>query len=485
MGLTVTNTNTISLLNIVNSTRAKQSNVLTQLSTGYKINRGADNPSGLIAMKSLEAELTAVNSAIDNNQRSNAMLAVADSAMNEISSLMGEIETLVMGSASDAGLSAGEKAANQSQIDLALSAIDRLVNTTTFNGKRLLDGSQAIATTNPSNYAAKIDGLRIYSRGTQTTDTSLTVKTVTAASQAEASFAKFATTGATMSGAMSVSVTGSLGSKTIEIASGSTRTQVMAAINASKGETGVEAVSGASYGLSLRSTGYGSGEFVGATVITGGTISASTATDTPFANVARSNVGKDATVTVNGMVASTDGLDVAYNANGISLSFTMDKTAMNVVDTTTTITVSSSLGGAAFQLGTDASTRSTLGIDSLASFNLGNLGGNERLDELKSGGRYDLNTDTGTALKVIKKALGEVATSQGRVGAFQKFNVQTSINSLNAAKISLSDAKSVVADTDYAVAAAELNRQTVLLNSGISLLGLANQQASQIMSLLG
>ena len=484
MGLTVTNTNTISLLNIVNSTRARQSNVLTQLSTGYKINRGADNPSGLIAMKSLEAELTAVNSAIDNNQRSNAMLTVADSAMNEISSLMGEIETLVMGSASDAGLSAGEKAANQSQIDLALSAIDRLVNTTTFNGKRLLDGSQAIATTNPSNYAAKIDGLRIYSRGTQTTDTSLTVKTVTAASQAEASFAQFATAGATMSGAMSVSVTGSLGSKTIEIASGSTRTQVMAAINASKGETGVEAVSGATYGLSLRSTGYGSAEFVGATVISGGDIS-STGTETDFANIARSNVGKDATVTVNGMVANADGLEVSYNANGISLSFTMDKTAMNVVDTTTTITVSSSLGGAAFQLGTDASTRSTLGIDSLASFNLGNLGGNERLDELKSGGRYDLNTDTGTALKVIKKALGEVATSQGRVGAFQKFNVQTSINSLNAAKISLSDAKSVVADTDYAVAAAELNRQTVLLNSGISLLGLANQQASQIMSLLG
>ena len=50
-----------------------------------------------------------------------------------------------MASSSDAGLSAGEKSANQAQIDQALASIDRIVATTNFNGKRLLDGSQAIA----------------------------------------------------------------------------------------------------------------------------------------------------------------------------------------------------------------------------------------------------------------------------------------------------------------------------------------------------
>ena len=109
MGLTVTNTNTTNLLNIVNATRARQANILTQLSTGYKINKGSDNPAGLIAMKSLEAELTAVNAAIDNDQRSDAMLGVADNAMNEISSLLGEVESLIVASSSEAGMTAAER----------------------------------------------------------------------------------------------------------------------------------------------------------------------------------------------------------------------------------------------------------------------------------------------------------------------------------------------------------------------------------------
>ncbi len=81
--------------------------------------------------------------------------------------------------------------------------------------------------------------------------------------------------------------------------------------------------------------------------------------------------------------------------------------------------------------------------------------------------------------------MSDVANARGRIGGFQRFQVQTSINSLSAAKTGLSAARSVIADTDYAVATAELNRQSVLLNSGISLLGLANQQAAQILSLLG
>ena len=84
MGLTVTNTNTMSLLAIVDKTSNRQSNLLTQLATGYKINKGADNPAGLIARQKLQAELTAVDAALGNNQRSNAMLGVADPRMQGI-----------------------------------------------------------------------------------------------------------------------------------------------------------------------------------------------------------------------------------------------------------------------------------------------------------------------------------------------------------------------------------------------------------------
>ncbi len=484
MGLTVTNTNSMKLLSIVNQTSAKQSNTLTQLSTGYKINRGADNPAGLIAMKSLETELIAVNAAIDNNQRSDAMLAVADNAVNEISSLLGEIETLVMASSSDAGLSAGERSANQAQIDQALASIDRIVSTTNFNGKRLLDGSQAIAIEGTPVDTTKINALRIYSRGLQSTDTDVKVSVTKAATQASA---VFNTMGAnTLTADTTLEVTGSLGTRTIEIASGASSTEVTAAINAASGETGVQATSGAGGAILLQSVGYGDDEFMAVNVLKGGTHAG-----TNFASMQRTE-GVDADVTINGVSASVDGLDVFHNQNGISLSFTIDKANFNTIGNYT-FTISASKGGATFQLGTDSNTRATIGIDSLATHKLGmgvatetSTGGKKlELSDVKSGGFADVNTDTGKALQIVRKAMSDVATAQGRIGAFQKFNVQTSINSLNAAKVSLNDAKSVISDTDFAVATADLNRQNVLLNSGISLLGLANQQSAQILSLLG
>lgn len=474
MGLTVTNTNTTNLLNIVNATRARQANILTQLSTGFKINKGSDNPAGLIAMKSLEAELTAVNAAIDNDQRSDAMLGVADNAMNEISSLLGEVESLIVASSSEAGMTAAERAANQAQIDQALDSIDRIVRTTNFNGKRLIDGTQAIVTTGIDT--TDIDSVRVYSRGSQTSDTTLNVTVTTAATKASGAVMTGFT--GTLNGDLDLEITGVLGSKTIFVASGSNEAAVATAINAATADTGVVADTSTA-DLVLKSSGYGSDDYVAASVISGGAITGA-GTLSPVSKT----FGADAVVTINGQRTSVDGLDVHYNSNGISVSFSM-KEAFNVATSTTSFVVSHDKGGATFQLGTDTSTRQTIGIDSLAVHKLGGGDSGGFVSQLRSGGTYDLNGDLGTALSIVKKGMLDVANAQGRVGAFQKFQVQTSIRTLNAAKISLSEAKSVIADTDFAVATAQLNRESVLLSSGISLLGLANQQTSQILSLLG
>ena len=94
MGLTVNNANTLTLLNVLNRTALDQTRSLTRLSTGHKINSGKDDPAGLIALSSLNAELTAVEAAISNGQRANSMLSVADSALVEVGNLLSEIESL-------------------------------------------------------------------------------------------------------------------------------------------------------------------------------------------------------------------------------------------------------------------------------------------------------------------------------------------------------------------------------------------------------
>ena len=100
MALTVNNVGTLSLLNVLNRTSKAQSNVLGQMATGYKINRGADDPAGLLAVTSIDSELTSVNAGIASNQRTDAILGVADGALGQIASTISDIQRLANESAS-------------------------------------------------------------------------------------------------------------------------------------------------------------------------------------------------------------------------------------------------------------------------------------------------------------------------------------------------------------------------------------------------
>ncbi|UCF32441.1 MAG: hypothetical protein JSV78_08895 [Phycisphaerales bacterium] len=487
MALTITNTNALGLLNILNRNSRMQSDYLTMLTTGKRINRGSDDPAGLLALNALEMEATAVHQSLSNNQRTDTILTVADGAIGEVQKLLGEIESLVVASTSEANLTSAEIAANQAQIDDALAAIDRIVQTTNFNGNKLLDGSYSIDTDGVAGNS-NIENLRVFSRSQATSDTTLTVHRQASAQVASAVFA-LGGGNLNTSGTTEVVIAGTLGTASLTLASGLTQAEIVSTINLAKAQTGVSAIQTAN-SIELSSTTYGSDAFISVEVLSGGAMGfTDAANDTDATNDIRNQSvtsGVDATVTINGQSAGTDGLNVSYNANGLSLAFTLgsDFGTGNVATEDTTFTVKAS-GGATFQLGTTASTRATIGIDSLASYNLGGGNGTNRLSELKSGGAIELKADAAGALTAVREAMSEVAGVRGRLGGFQKFQVQSSIAALQASEVGLENAKSVIADTDYAVATAGLNQSTVLLQSSISLLGLVNQQSSQILALLG
>ena len=490
MAITVSNVNTLSLLNILNHQNELQSTTFKQLTTGKRINSGKDDPAGLIALEGLNSELRAVDASLINNQRTDSMLTVGDQAIGEIGTLLGDIQTLVQSTASDANLSAAEIAANQSQVDDALAAIDSIVNTTNFNGKRLLDGSFAIQKSGVS--PTYMNNLRVYARSQVTSDTALTVERVASAQTAQATLANLDGAATTKTaGSTELVVAGALGTATLTIVSGQAQADVVATINSAKAQTGVSAIVTAT-GIDLSSTAYGQDAFVSVEVLSGGIVNDSwgTAPDdgdtTNDMQTISKTTGVDADITINGQTAGTDGLDVSYSANGLSLSFTLSEafgSGDTGATTSTAFTVHAS-GGATFQLGTTTSTRSTIGIDSLGTFNLAGNNGSSRLSELKSGGAADLDSDVGAALTSVREAISEVTSIRGRIGGFHKYQVGSAIKSLQAAQTGLSEAASVIGDTDFAVATANLNQQQVLIQSGIALLGVANQQAAQILSLL-
>ncbi len=114
---------------------------LERLSTGLRINRGKDDPAGLIASERLRSELNGITQALANSQRTVNVLSVAEGALSEISNLLLEIRSLVTSTANEGALSPDEVAANQLQIDSVLESINRIANTTQFAGQKLLDGT--------------------------------------------------------------------------------------------------------------------------------------------------------------------------------------------------------------------------------------------------------------------------------------------------------------------------------------------------------
>lgn len=136
-----TNVSSLTAQNRLNRTNNDLQTSLTRLSTGLRINSGKDDPAGLIASESLRSDITSINKALSNTQRANQIIGTADSALGQVSSLLNDIRGLVTEAANKGALSDDEIAANQLQVDSSLEAINRIAQTTTFQGRRLLDGS--------------------------------------------------------------------------------------------------------------------------------------------------------------------------------------------------------------------------------------------------------------------------------------------------------------------------------------------------------
>src|SRR5256884_2149206 len=134
------NTNVSSLIaqRVLRKNNDSLNKSLERLSTGLKINTGADNPAGLIASENLRAERAGITQAIDNAGRASNIIGTAEGGLTEVSSLLTEVQNLVSATANTGGLSDEEKQANQLQVDSILSTVNRIAGSTSFQGKKLL-----------------------------------------------------------------------------------------------------------------------------------------------------------------------------------------------------------------------------------------------------------------------------------------------------------------------------------------------------------
>src|SRR5690242_5568059 len=142
---------------------------LQRLSTGLRINRGADDPAGLIASEGLRSEISGITQAIDNSQRASNVIATTEGALSEVASLLLNIKSLVVQAANAGAISPDEVRANQLQVDSAIESITRISNTTTFAGLHLLNGSLDYVTSGVVTSAVRALHISQANFGTNTT----------------------------------------------------------------------------------------------------------------------------------------------------------------------------------------------------------------------------------------------------------------------------------------------------------------------------
>jgi len=121
----------------------QQSKQLEKLSSGFRINRAADDAAGLSISEGLRSQVGGLKVAVRNAQDGISLVQTAEGALTETHALLQRVRDLAVQSANGTNNSASRQA-SADEAKQALEEIDRISSATKFGGKTLLDGSQSV-----------------------------------------------------------------------------------------------------------------------------------------------------------------------------------------------------------------------------------------------------------------------------------------------------------------------------------------------------
>jgi flagellin len=510
------NTNVSSVIAQTNLARNQSElNVrLERLSTGLRINRGADDPAGLIISERIRSDIQGVDQGIKNSDRASSVISTTEASLAEINELLNSVRSLIVESANTGAVSKEERDANQAQIDSAIDSITRISNTATFGGLRLLDGTLDYRLSGVRTSAVTLAQIR---NASLVNAANLQVQVdVLASAQKGALYLNGDNPGVFPDGVllseMTLEIKGPAGVQELRFQSNTSFTNVVNAINNIREFTGVEAalVVGGSpqSGMVFRTVDYGSESIVSVKRLsppsTGNSFNPLKFPDTasiPAAITwgalvtADSDIGRDVSALVNGSLATGQGLELVVNSPNLGALIRLTEAAgTRPAAAPTSFYITG--GGALFQLGPDVTAlqQSNVGIPSVAASRLGSTDtafGTEFLSSLKTGGRNSIQqavlrgNDFSDSQDILGNAIDEVTELRGRLGAFERNVLDTNIRSLQSQFENLTSSESQIRDADFAFETSKLTRGQILVTAGTSTLQLANQQSQQVLQLLG
>jgi len=464
--------NNVSALNAQHNLSRSQSNLNTsieRLSSGFKVNRGADGPAALVISEKQRAQIAGLKTAIDNTDKAVAVVQTAEGALTEINSLLVKARSLSIDSANTGVNDADALAANQAEIDNVLDTINRIAANTQFGDSNLLDGSSGLQGTASD---ADVTFLKATS---DTSAGSYAVAVTTVAERANTN------AGTDQTAALAAAETLTLNGVSISLNAGLDQNAVVDRINEFSGQTGVVAdVDGTA--TRLRTESFGTAATIDVISDT-----AAAGTSSGFGTTLVQDSGVNIAGTIGGNAATGSG-NVLTGSAGASQGI-MVSIAEDAADLTSTVTgaqgnITIADNSLIFQIGANQNQTVSISIDSVDSTGLGiGVAGNQftSLNDISvtsAAGAQD-------SIGVIDAAIDEISTLRGTLGAFQGNTLESTATNMRSTLENTVNAESVIRDTDFADEISKFTNSQVLVQAGASVLSSANQSSQLILSLLG
>lgn len=522
MGMVVrTNTMAMNAQRQMSINNNKVSASLKKLSSGFKINSAADDAAGLAISEHMKAQIKNLDAASDNSNDGISLAQTAEGAMNEVHDMLNRMSELATKAAN--GVYTDTQRGNYSdEVNQLQSEIDRIADSTNFNGIKLLDGTLG---TNGTAGVPTIDGKDALTL-TSNPATALVSKTAavaanTAGATTDYSFKiqsgdkvidkKFSVVSAgvsatsvdiyedgkkvgTAAATAGVAAVADLGTAFVGILNSDSDTKALG--------TFADTAAGADGKITLTSSELGS---KGAQIVqdsTGAAVAATSGSGTDAYQSATVAIGKTFTVGnkefalydtqaevdsaaekgITGVKVATAGTVVTGDLTALATQIKA-KTGYEPTVNSTTLEFKAPVGATA-----SSSKGLTLQVgDTYDDYNKLNISINDMHASSLKVGTNDISiatqVDAGKAIKVINDAIDNVSKQRSALGAIQN-RLDHTINNLNTTSENLTSANSRIRDTDMAKEMMSYTQNNVLTQAAQAMLAQANQAPSQVLQLL-
>ena len=473
-------------------TTSQQAKSTEKLSSGYKINRAADDAAGLSISEKMRKQIRGLTQASANAQDGISTVQTAEGALTEVHDMLQRMNELAVKSANGTN-SESDRTAIQAEIDQLTTEIDRVAETTKFNETYLLKGDASAP--KGTSYSYNVFKTKADASATFATDNSsgigVTFKAETTTANNQEAINELVKalrdSGASVTAKSTYNAADKKATTTYSLQLNGKAGETFDVVSGTKPEEFVVSTKSGVKLATLTAKGYkgtatDAGDLSETVNLNANTVKAAAATDHKAAyydkdgnRIAENDLDNYFSTTYTGKTTATGTTAARADANQV-YDAVGNKTVLNKEEVSTARDKVGALS-VGLHVGADATGNNqiAMNIESMSAKGLGITG-------LKMDGTDDTNAMN--AIEKIKAAISKVSAQRSDLGAVQN-RLEHTINNLDNVVENTTSAESAIRDTDMASEMVKYSNNNILAQAGTSMLAQANQSNQSVLSLLG